>query len=251
MTADDKKNSARQTFPDDQGSCRLARADPEHTREMARSRWGAGLPQAWALCPLSPRRPDRLVGGEQAKVDLRCALIRSAAAPESSWSRRFFRCGRRRNPHKRTPSSAPLQRFRKRPDRVLPHRKTEPRARRNRRCPTLCDPRKSALDPSPAAPGRASSQARHWARRRSHLPVGAGHFRQRKGPRRDARLRCRRPSLAGMEWELPSKPSEFHTELLTEPDLIPAHFRRCHRGHPIPPIALLGSSLSVGPTQFR
>jgi Signal peptidase, peptidase S26 len=33
-----------------------------------------------------------------------------------------------------------------------------------------------------------------------HLPVGRGHFRQRKGPGRDARPGCRRPSLAGMEW---------------------------------------------------
>ena len=37
--------------------------------------------------------------------------------------------------------------------------------------------------------------------------------------------------------ELPSKPSEFHTELLTEPDLILSHLpARAIAGDPIPPL---------------
>jgi hypothetical protein len=52
--------------------------------------------------------------------------------------------------------------------------------------------------------------------------------------------------------ELPSRPEEFHFKPLTEPDVILSHLpARAIAGDPIPPIALLGSSLSVGPTQFR
>ena len=54
-------------------------------------------------------------------------------------------------------------------------------------------------------------------------------------------VRGRKPSsrqpVPSRPGELPSKPSEFHTELLTEPDLILSHLpARAIAGDPIPPL---------------